>query len=268
MMLYEVLTGKTPFDTENEFELMKLQTEVTPPSPRELNPAIPEAVEAAIMRSIEKDPENRFQTAGEFRETLLDAGFSASGAMRGVTGTHTAKAGTRPSSPALSQPGTPPAKSKDAPKATRLGEATSAPSAGASAKATRLGVPAAAQTAKATRLGTMNAAAENTPAQTATQESFFSKLTVVHYAGAGIAAVVLLGILIAVPFMSSGKNTADDAKTVPEAVKPAEKPAIIEAPRTEQPIIRPSRRRPQRQPRRPPARAREPCCPSMRRPAA
>jgi serine/threonine-protein kinase len=50
MMLYEVLTGKTPFDTENEFELMKLQTESMPILPRQINPNIPEAVEAAIMR--------------------------------------------------------------------------------------------------------------------------------------------------------------------------------------------------------------------------
>ena len=28
MMLYEVLTGRLPFDTENEFELMKAQTEL------------------------------------------------------------------------------------------------------------------------------------------------------------------------------------------------------------------------------------------------
>ena len=68
MMLYEVLTGRLPFDTDNEFELMKSQTEMTPTPPREINPAIPEDVEAAIMKAIQKDPDERFQTGGEFRE--------------------------------------------------------------------------------------------------------------------------------------------------------------------------------------------------------
>ncbi|HXG82451.1 MAG TPA: serine/threonine-protein kinase [Pyrinomonadaceae bacterium] len=245
MMLYEVLTGKTPFDTENEFELMKLQTESTPRSPREINPNIPEAVEAAIMRSIEKDPEERFQTAGEFRETLLDAGFAASGAMRGVTGNFAAKGNTHPSKPALSQPGNTSAKSKDAPKATRLGAPSAPTESKASAKATRLGASAAtasasANSAKATRLGMTNTAAvsENAPQSNEAAPSFFSQLTMVHYAGAGIAAVVLLGILVAVPLMlMSGKGKTDEAEAAAGTTKPAEKPAIVEAPKTEQPAI-------------------------------
>ena len=84
MMLYEILTGKLPFDTENEFELMKSQTEMLPTSPRAINPNIPEEVEAAIMQAIQKNPDERFQTAGEFRATLLDAGFKAHGTMHGV----------------------------------------------------------------------------------------------------------------------------------------------------------------------------------------
>jgi tRNA A-37 threonylcarbamoyl transferase component Bud32 len=86
MMLYEVLTGRAPFDTENEFELMKLQTETLPEPPRSLKPAIPEAVDEAIMRSVQKDPDQRFQTAGDFREAFLDAGFAGRGAMRRPTG--------------------------------------------------------------------------------------------------------------------------------------------------------------------------------------
>lgn len=65
MMLYEVLTGRLPFQTENEFELMKAQTEMMPTPPREINPAIPEAVEAAILRAIQ-NPDDRFQSGGDF----------------------------------------------------------------------------------------------------------------------------------------------------------------------------------------------------------
>jgi len=232
MMLYEVLTGKTPFDTENEFELMKLQTESTPRSPRELNPNIPEAVETAIMRSIEKNPDNRFQTAGEFRENLLAAGFAASGAMRGITGTHAANPNAPLSRPALSQPGTAQsAKSNDAPKATRLGVSAAT-------------APAAGNTAKATRLGMANAGAVSGNAQPANpaNPSFFSKLTMIHYAGAGVAGLLLIGALIAVPlifviFKAKAGVETKAVETKPVEIKQSERPQVVEAPRTEQPVV-------------------------------
>jgi serine/threonine protein kinase len=78
MLLYEMLTGRTPFQIENEFELMRAQIEQMPSAPRTINPEISEAVEAAIMRAIAKNPAERFQTAGEFRQTLLSAGYGIS----------------------------------------------------------------------------------------------------------------------------------------------------------------------------------------------
>lgn len=74
MTLYEILTGKTPFDTENEFELIQKQVGEMPVPPREINPDIPEDIEAAIVKSYAKDPDERFQTTSAFREVLL-AGF-------------------------------------------------------------------------------------------------------------------------------------------------------------------------------------------------
>ena len=128
MMLYEILTGRLAFDTENEFELMKLQTEAMPANPREINPAIPEEVDEAIMRAIQKNPDERFQTAGEFMETLLDAGFSKVGAMHGTTGSHKMRAITKTSRPAISQSGAQVAETNGAEaKATRLGESVAAP---------------------------------------------------------------------------------------------------------------------------------------------
>jgi hypothetical protein len=79
MLLYEMLTGRCPFEIQNEFELMKAQIEQFPMPPRQLNPAIPEVVEQAIWRSIQKDPAQRFQNASEFRTFLLTAGFAATG---------------------------------------------------------------------------------------------------------------------------------------------------------------------------------------------
>jgi serine/threonine protein kinase len=76
IMLYEMLTGRLPFESENDFALMKMQIENTPHPPRELNPDIPVEVEEAIMKSVAKDPNYRFQSAGEFLEHFVEIGFS------------------------------------------------------------------------------------------------------------------------------------------------------------------------------------------------
>ncbi|MDQ6788880.1 MAG: protein kinase [Acidobacteriota bacterium] len=251
MMLYEVLTGRTPFDTENEFQLMMLQTETMPPPPRQINPSIPEAVEAAIMKSIAKNPDERFQTAGEFRDALLDAGFASSGAMRGTTGSYMARTNTRPSNPPVSQPGTARTEvlnnmpQSNVPKATRLGAPAAAPPK-PSIKETRLGAnaataaPAFASTPKATRLGAVGATAAtagNMPSASQSSPSFFSKLTIVHYAGAAVAAIFLIGLMSVAAFMLLVKSKVAESKPATEVVKPAEKPAIIDAPKVEQPAV-------------------------------
>ncbi len=229
MMLYEVLTGRLPFQTENEFELMKAQTEMMPTPPREINPAISEAVEAAILRAIQKDPEDRFQTGGEFRETLIDAGFRAHGQMHGATGTHK-KPATRPSQPPVSMNDAKTLVSSEiapAPmKETRLGEAAPAAAAAAGLKATRLGEPLTAPPSglKATRLGTMSETAVDQGS--VAPASFFSKLTAIHYAGAGLVLLVLVGAVIAIPaFFLLGSSTPANTET--KANTPSQKPDII-----------------------------------------
>lgn len=77
MVLYEMLTGRVPFASDSEFELMKAQVEQLPPPPREFSPNIPEQVEWAILCATEKDPEKRFQTAGAFSGAIVDSVNSA-----------------------------------------------------------------------------------------------------------------------------------------------------------------------------------------------
>ena len=204
MMLYEVLTGRTPFDTENEFELMRLQTENLPPLPRSIVPSIPESVEDAIMRSIQKDPEERFQTAGDFREFLLDAGFLDEGSLRRTTGPR-----RRISAPGAAAPISNP----DMPAITAESDAV--------IKETRLGasaaVPAYAADVKETRLG--DAAALHMPvAVTESGPSFFDRLTWVHYAGAGSALVVLLIFFFIVPIVFFSGVFSQGAETPPANV--------------------------------------------------
>ncbi|MGH7429061.1 MAG: serine/threonine protein kinase, partial [Candidatus Methylomirabilaceae bacterium] len=71
IVLYKMLTGHVPFEGLGEFELMKAQVEERPLPVRQIIPDLPEAVDEAIMRSLEKAPEDRFQRASEFIAALV-----------------------------------------------------------------------------------------------------------------------------------------------------------------------------------------------------
>lgn len=103
IMLYEMLTGRLPFESENDFELMLMQTEQVPHLPRLFNPDIPVQVEAAIMKAIAKNPDDRFQSAEDFLNTILEL-EKASPNLNLVTGTmYGFKKSSRPSKPGLRQ---------------------------------------------------------------------------------------------------------------------------------------------------------------------
>src|SRR5262249_60907776 len=57
-------------------------THQRPPPPRPFSPHTPLGVEQAIMRSLAKRPEARFQTAGEFREALTTATSASRSALQ------------------------------------------------------------------------------------------------------------------------------------------------------------------------------------------
>ncbi|MGH8585529.1 MAG: serine/threonine-protein kinase, partial [Gammaproteobacteria bacterium] len=71
IVLYKMLTGHVPFEGLGEFELMRAQVEERPVPVRQIIPDLPEAVDEAIMRSLEKAPEDRFQRASEFIAALV-----------------------------------------------------------------------------------------------------------------------------------------------------------------------------------------------------
>jgi serine/threonine protein kinase len=70
ILLYEMLTGRVPFDSASEYELMRRQVEDAPMPPRLFTKEIPVKVEQVIMRALAKKPEARFQSADEFRAVL------------------------------------------------------------------------------------------------------------------------------------------------------------------------------------------------------
>jgi serine/threonine protein kinase len=70
LVLYEMLTGQPPFAAPSEYDLLKAQVESPPPPFRDRLPQIPEIVERAVLRVLEKNPDARFQSARDFRLAL------------------------------------------------------------------------------------------------------------------------------------------------------------------------------------------------------
>ncbi|HUP05286.1 MAG TPA: serine/threonine-protein kinase [Bryobacteraceae bacterium] len=66
VMLYEMLTGKTPFPGDNPFAIMNERLLNHPIPPREVNPEISPELQEVIYRAIEREPQNRYSTANEF----------------------------------------------------------------------------------------------------------------------------------------------------------------------------------------------------------
>jgi serine/threonine protein kinase len=68
--LYESLAGGTPFDGENHFDIMQQHLKNRPPPLARKNPAVPPSVEKVLMTALEKNAQDRFADATEFRVAL------------------------------------------------------------------------------------------------------------------------------------------------------------------------------------------------------
>jgi serine/threonine protein kinase len=66
VILYEMLTGETPFSGPNPFAIMNDRVLNNPVPPREVNPEISPALQEVLYRALEREPSNRYSTANEF----------------------------------------------------------------------------------------------------------------------------------------------------------------------------------------------------------
>lgn len=65
VLLFEMLTGKLPFDGDTPVAVAIKQMQVEAEKPTSLNPSIPEGLEEIVIRAMKKDPDLRYQTAAE-----------------------------------------------------------------------------------------------------------------------------------------------------------------------------------------------------------
>ena len=79
VILYQLATGHLPFDGPNSMDVLNkhVNDKPIPPRDRQPNAPISEAMEKLILRSLEKDPRDRPQTAEQFRQLVLAVGKKA-----------------------------------------------------------------------------------------------------------------------------------------------------------------------------------------------
>jgi serine/threonine protein kinase len=81
LILYEMFTGDLPFQADNPLALVVKHMQESPRPPREINPSISDAIERAILKCLEKEPDRRFQSISEL-EAALRSQVPASAADR------------------------------------------------------------------------------------------------------------------------------------------------------------------------------------------
>jgi serine/threonine-protein kinase len=71
VVLYELATGRLPFEGETPVSVALRHVNDVAEPPRSVNPAIPPALEAVILKAMRKNPAERYRSAEEMREDLL-----------------------------------------------------------------------------------------------------------------------------------------------------------------------------------------------------
>ncbi len=65
VVLYEMVTGRVPFEASSPMALLNKHAYEPPPLPRSINPDLPPEVETLLLRALEKDPAARYQNAAD-----------------------------------------------------------------------------------------------------------------------------------------------------------------------------------------------------------
>ena len=100
-LLYELLTGRPPFQGENAVSVAYQHVSEMPTPPSQVDPAVPPVLDALVMKSLAKDPQQRYQTANEFKADVDRAlqGLPVTGTIPSIRATVPAAAATTASIP-------------------------------------------------------------------------------------------------------------------------------------------------------------------------
>ncbi|MCB0172010.1 MAG: protein kinase, partial [Anaerolineae bacterium] len=73
VILYELVTGKVPFEAPTPVGVLMQHVGQPLPPPRLINATLPRPVEDVIVKALQKSPDDRYQSAGELAQALRDA---------------------------------------------------------------------------------------------------------------------------------------------------------------------------------------------------
>ena len=74
VVLYEMLTGRRPFEAETDLATAMMRLTRDPLPPRAIRPGIPRTLEAVVVRAMARRPEDRYQTAENMAAALIRVG--------------------------------------------------------------------------------------------------------------------------------------------------------------------------------------------------
>ncbi|MEW6721792.1 MAG: serine/threonine-protein kinase [Candidatus Micrarchaeota archaeon] len=70
VMMYRMITGEVPNKGDSSMEALMIRVKVVPRRPSEIDPSVPEEVDSLIMRALEIEPDDRFQTCEELGDAI------------------------------------------------------------------------------------------------------------------------------------------------------------------------------------------------------
>ena len=223
IILYEMLVGEVPFADQSTPAVLVKQLKERPVRPSLKNAAVPAALETISLRCLEKDPDQRFQTADEFAAALNDAAATMSDAagMATMPMARPAAAGPAASEATLVSPARAPFDSRE--PALAQGRPPATPTAPPPAAPVQAGQPSK-DTRPTVNVPQMQPAVAAVPSQPPAKKSSLMPLV-------AIAAVLML--IAGGALWYSGRQAPPTGSTT-AAATPTEPPKTVPAMATQQ----------------------------------
>jgi serine/threonine-protein kinase len=83
VLLFQILTGRLPFEADSPTQMVLLHMSAPPPDPRNFHPGVPDPLAAVTLKALSKSPADRYQSAVEFAAALETALTEAEGERTG-----------------------------------------------------------------------------------------------------------------------------------------------------------------------------------------